>query len=1364
MVSNSARRLLLGLCLFTTFCLILQSQSLVEAKKKCPAGTFKKGKNCAYIPCKRHYSRKGKICVKNWLSKGEKCRSGFVKKGRFCVSVPKKTKATICPAGTVLKGGKCVSKAVVAAKAGAKAKAQKQKTKTKSGKPLKVISRKKFDQQNAKRKGNNKQKAKAKAPKKKLPPITCVGHCGSDYQMTRKCLCKLRKFKCRNKLGKKKSCGRGFARNKACKCVREEMAPIKKCTKKCDKNFTLNKKRCECLCLKKCRGYRTPNPKTCKCRCYIECARNLKYDKKNCRCRKIHCKIGTKLRDGKCIAKVSYKCKKGEVLIRGVCRKIKYCPPGYVKNKFRKCVKKCCRGPCSRLPKVCQPVSCGKNKYIIEGKCKLVAKVNCPPKAFFNLLKPRCPNTCEEPVQLTFCKKKWTGPGCSCYPGFLYHKGKCVHPDNCPNKPLCLRDADVMIMLDSSVSIGKRNFYLMKRFASTLVEQLNVDGGKCHRLSVVRYNHETKTFLNFKDYRKYTHSQMIQKVESIPYRPGLTYIGEALHRVRRHEWTEAEGMRVDVPRVLFFLSDGTETNGELDPVFEAQRLRERGVQIVVLKLGGQSPKQKERLYKLAGAGGKVYVFGLRHFSEISRILSRIVSFNCNDFICPTPRLIREKCVGEWRVYNKLEYYKKGQRCVRKMMRNHKKVRCACPPNHDVPGPCVKSFTKVKHITYKYDRLKQVCHETVKTDRARCACPKPEVKPGPCVDEFQTITTIGYILRTSYARGKYCEKRTGSKQVRCGCQKDEVKKGPCTGGFRVVKTTYHIFNKKTKKCRSKKEEIEVRCACPAPTVATKSCIKSRIDVKIHLFRLAKKNKCVVETYVGTEPCKKICPTKSDVGMIVDTSSSMKSEDFQLVKIFMKKLVDTFPIGFSRTRVSVMTFSSANKIFLVCNFLTFGTARPLKERIDLLRFFRGTTHTASALRAYRKSALKRDHGSRLGKEGVQSIVYLITDGVSSGARNPVDEAQKLRAMGVRIVVIMIGKEAAKEEPKKVASPPYEMNMFAVKSFRNLNRIVNKVSDRRCTMKGGVNRVSVREKYEAAIRKEQARQKTKLLNALSGKAFARLVRLDDSDFCRVALDVIGYYSVIAGKKRLDRRNFRSNFREDVSKRLHIKTYEIRRLNFEGNDVKKRIFIRFDTPCPAANTFGALVCSGKFQYAGNNGKNMKWKSILVIGKSTRRVVVFTKRIDGVTSRIMSIANDRLKGNNKVLRQTRALRLLAHARLQQLHRIVYVDETRVVGLARNINKINLKVSSLLTAEIAKQVKNKDVKRIVLKKLIGHTIKLKKDVAKVVGHSKLSIEHSKLMKKICAGGIKKGAAAAKPKPKAADKKKPKKEEKKKAAS
>nr|XP_039262624.1 P-selectin-like isoform X1 [Styela clava] len=193
-------------------------------------------------------------------------------------------------------------------------------------------------------------------------------------------------------------------------------------------------------------------------------------------------------------------------------------------------------------------------------------------------------------------------------------------------KPCCSRSCppyalvDVVVVMDSSSSIGIENWFMLTAFVEGILRSFIIDRTAVN-FAMFRYNNEIDTesqiFLNsFPD----DVEKLVQAFNKFEYNGRGTLTGKALQHALEVSLTPENGNRPDIKDVVFVITDGKAGDDVLAP---SQALRERGVTVLVLgikplrgfldlkQLQQIAGKQDNLVIAEAGFAGLTSEFGLK---------------------------------------------------------------------------------------------------------------------------------------------------------------------------------------------------------------------------------------------------------------------------------------------------------------------------------------------------------------------------------------------------------------------------------------------------------------------------------------------------------------------------------------------------------------------------------------------------------------------------------------------------------------------------------------------------------------------------------------------------------------------------------
>ena len=188
----------------------------------------------------------------------------------------------------------------------------------------------------------------------------------------------------------------------------------------------------------------------------------------------------------------------------------------------------------------------------------------------------------------------------------------------------CNDVADIGFILDSSYSL--RNQYTQEKyFLKSLASKFSISEHGI-RGSVVTFSSFTLLSIKFNEH--YQTSTFNVAVDKIPLIGLKTRIDKALRLTQSQMFTQNNGARHGVPKILILLTDGSQTraHGAEDPALVAAELRRSGVQLVVIGIGERV--DFDELNSIAGDNNRI--FTAASFKELvtKDFVSKIFSSAC----------------------------------------------------------------------------------------------------------------------------------------------------------------------------------------------------------------------------------------------------------------------------------------------------------------------------------------------------------------------------------------------------------------------------------------------------------------------------------------------------------------------------------------------------------------------------------------------------------------------------------------------------------------------------------------------------------------------------------------------------------------
>uniref|UniRef100_A0A3B4BYX3 Collagen alpha-1(XII) chain n=1 Tax=Pygocentrus nattereri TaxID=42514 RepID=A0A3B4BYX3_PYGNA len=179
--------------------------------------------------------------------------------------------------------------------------------------------------------------------------------------------------------------------------------------------------------------------------------------------------------------------------------------------------------------------------------------------------------------------------------------------------------ADVVLLVDGSYSIGLANFAKVRAFLEVLVNSFDIGANKV-QISLVQYSRDphTEFYLN----THHDNSAVVKAVRTFPYRGGSTNTGKAMTYVREKIFIANRGARHNVPRVTILITDGKSSDAFKDP---ATRLRSSDVEIFAV---GVKDAVRSELEAIANTPAETHVYTVEDFDAFQRISKELTQSIC----------------------------------------------------------------------------------------------------------------------------------------------------------------------------------------------------------------------------------------------------------------------------------------------------------------------------------------------------------------------------------------------------------------------------------------------------------------------------------------------------------------------------------------------------------------------------------------------------------------------------------------------------------------------------------------------------------------------------------------------------------------
>lgn len=186
--------------------------------------------------------------------------------------------------------------------------------------------------------------------------------------------------------------------------------------------------------------------------------------------------------------------------------------------------------------------------------------------------------------------------------------------------------ADIIFLVDSSWSIGKEHFQLVREFLYDVVKQLDV-GENDFRFGLVQFSGNPHTEFQLNTY--HSMQDILAHISHMTYMGGGTKTGEGLEFLIQNHLTKVAGSRASdgVPQIIIVLTDGRSQD---DVVLPSSVLKAADVNMFAI--GVQDAVEGE-LKEIASVPLDTHLFNLENFSALHGIIGDLVA-NVHSSVTP----------------------------------------------------------------------------------------------------------------------------------------------------------------------------------------------------------------------------------------------------------------------------------------------------------------------------------------------------------------------------------------------------------------------------------------------------------------------------------------------------------------------------------------------------------------------------------------------------------------------------------------------------------------------------------------------------------------------------------------------------------
>ncbi|XP_008572507.1 PREDICTED: collagen alpha-1(XII) chain, partial [Galeopterus variegatus] len=207
-------------------------------------------------------------------------------------------------------------------------------------------------------------------------------------------------------------------------------------------------------------------------------------------------------------------------------------------------------------------------------------------------------------------------------------------------------EADIVLLVDGSWSIGRANFRTVRSFISRIVEVFEI-GPKRVQIALAQYSGDPRTEWQLNAHRD--KKSLLQAVANLPYKGGNTLTGMALNFIRQQSFKTQAGMRPRARKIGVLITDGKSQDDVEAP---SKKLKDEGVELFAV---GIKNADEVELKMIATDPDDIHAYNVADFESLSRIVDDLTTNLCNsvkgpgDLEAPSNLVISERTHRSFRV-------------------------------------------------------------------------------------------------------------------------------------------------------------------------------------------------------------------------------------------------------------------------------------------------------------------------------------------------------------------------------------------------------------------------------------------------------------------------------------------------------------------------------------------------------------------------------------------------------------------------------------------------------------------------------------------------------------------------------------------
>uniref|UniRef100_A0A4W5RXV3 VWFA domain-containing protein n=1 Tax=Hucho hucho TaxID=62062 RepID=A0A4W5RXV3_9TELE len=560
---------------------------------------------------------------------------------------------------------------------------------------------------------------------------------------------------------------------------------------------------------------------------------------------------------------------------------------------------------------------------------------------------------------------------------------------------------DVLFLIDSSGSINNADFQKMKVFMQSIINKSDIGLDKVH-VGIIQFSTSQQMIFPLNKYND--KEGMLQDLQTMQQISGDTHTGEALSYTSQF-FDPPKGGRTNVKQFLIVVTDGEAQDEVKSP---AKKLQDKGVIIYTI---GVVNANNTQLLEISGAQERVY--SVNDFDALKALDSQLALAVCD----PERECVRTEIADIIFLVDSSSSISLMNFTIMKNFMMSVVNETSVGENQTRYGLIVFSTNPKSIFTLNEYKSKRDVNSAI-------------IKLGEPSGDTNTGKALNYSL------GYFGAQYGGRKALKVPQWLMVITDGEATDKYYLAGPAKELRDNgiivySIGVVGANKQQLELMAG---------DTNKVFFVDDFHKLDTLHKNISNEFCNISKPVCEK---TQGDLVLLIDSSGSISSTDFTVMKKFATDLVSSFNIAEQSFRVGVAQFSSGPKKELFLN--EYYTEAEVNNQINNMTQISYTKNIGKALDYVRTEYFQPARGSRINAKVSQNLV-VITDGRSD--EYVVQAAEHLRAMNIEVFAIGIWKDHKPVELGQITLNPERV--FSVQDFASLDKIKKKVVDTICSSK--------------------------------------------------------------------------------------------------------------------------------------------------------------------------------------------------------------------------------------------------------------------------------------------------------------------------